>query len=86
MTLKWAVRRDVTLQASCLVKCVSQRVLSSLKKENKNHVFNESTSEMFAFHWQVNIKTCLENQRVNDKEYFLVVAICSAKTIKHIHT
>lgn len=22
-TLKWAVRRDVTLQAACLVKCVS---------------------------------------------------------------
>lgn len=30
---------------------------------------------MFAFSWQLNIKTCFENQRVNDKEQFGVTAI-----------
>lgn len=41
---------------------------------------------MFAFHWQLNVKTCLENQRVNDKEQFVVAATSPAETIKHIHT
>lgn len=42
---------------------------SSLKKENKNKndVIKEITSEMFAFNWQSNIKTCLGKQIVNDK-------------------
>ena len=55
-------------------------------KENKNHAIKESTYEMFAFPWQLNIKTRLENQRVNDEEQYGVAATSSAETVKHIHT